>query len=195
MESLNKKAKTDKFIFSQPNFKITFNISIQYLDEVFKSRNIEGFIFEKNNVENNEGFIFEKNNVENNEGFIFEKNNVENNEGFGSSGNNEGFESSGNNESFNFENNNDEGFNFNSNNDEGFNFNSNNDEGFNFNSNNDEGFGNFDNHYINTTYFPKIYNRFQYVGDWGIYKGIIHHWVNRENRRSSYRVNTVNKYP
>ena len=41
---------------------------------------------------------------------------------------------------------------------------------------------------------PFIANRFTYVGQYGIYRGYIHHWVRRGhlNKRSSYRKNSVN---
>jgi hypothetical protein len=39
---------------------------------------------------------------------------------------------------------------------------------------------------------PKIKNRYIYVGDWGIYRGNIHHWVNRKDKLSGYRINRVN---
>jgi len=39
---------------------------------------------------------------------------------------------------------------------------------------------------------PIIRNRFKYVGRMGVYKGRIHHWVEREDKRSSYRRNPVN---
>ena len=41
---------------------------------------------------------------------------------------------------------------------------------------------------------PFITNRFTFVGQYGIYRGYIHHWVRRNhlNKRSSYRRNSVN---
>ena len=43
-------------------------------------------------------------------------------------------------------------------------------------------------------HLPFITNRFTYVGQYGIYRGYIHHWVRRNhlNKRSSYRRNSVN---
>ena len=43
--------------------------------------------------------------------------------------------------------------------------------------------------------YERIYsikNRFKYIGQVGIYKGKIHHWVERKNKRSGYRKNPVN---
>ena len=42
---------------------------------------------------------------------------------------------------------------------------------------------------------PIIKNRFVYVGQFGVYRGLIHHWVDRSPfKTSGYRVNSVHRY-
>jgi len=51
---------------------------------------------------------------------------------------------------------------------------------------------NTENENIEKHNLPIIKNRYKYVGEWGIFKGKIHHWVRRKNAIDGYRKNRVN---